>query len=293
MSLIELKTFLAVIDARGVSSAAVNLNMTQPAITKRLKNLKMSFEIETLYTRKNGEFIISEEAKILIPFAQNVVALAQNAKKEIKSYTNGVEGKIFIGAGTTWSLGSLPKALAKTSEKFPKLEIDLNIEAPDLLLNKLSENKMDIIFARRPENISNFDFIHLRTDKFLIFASSLHPIFEKDISVKDLSKYKWTMNSAAKQTEDIFFNWFNSRNLEKPVISLKTNSLRLALKVVENSSMLLFTTSPVYSAPDSTSLSQINIKDFNLMRDSGIITRKGYKSYFLEELLENIKECST
>ena len=290
MSLIELKTFLAVIEARGVSSGAVNLNMTQPAITKRLKNLKMSFKIETLYTRKNGEFIISEEAKILIPFAQNVVALAQNAKKEIKSYTSGVEGKIFIGAGTTWSLGNLPKALAKTSEKFPKLEIDLNIEAPDLLLNKLSENKMDIIFARKPENISNFDFIHLRTDKFLIFASSSHPIFKKDISVDDLSKYKWTMNSAAKQTEDIFFNWFNSRNIKKPVISLKTNSLRIALKVVENSSMLLFTASPVYSAPDSTSLSQIKIKDFNLIRDTGIITRKGYKSFFLQELLENIQE---
>ena len=290
MSLIELKTFLAVIEAKGVSSGAVNLNMTQPAITKRLKNLKMSFEIETLFTRKNGEFIISEEAKILIPFAQNVVALAQNAKKEIKSYTSGVEGKIFIGAGTTWSLGNLPKALAKTSEKFPKLEIDLNIEAPDLLLNKLSENKMDIIFARRPENISNFDFIHLRTDKFLIFASSSHPIFKKDISVEDLSKYKWTMNSAAKQTEDIFFNWFNSRNIKKPVISLKTNSLRIALKVVENSSMLLFTASPVYSTPDITSLSQISIKDFNLIRDTGIITRKGYKSFFLQELLENIQE---
>ena len=290
MSLIELKTFLAVIEAKGVSSGAVNLNMTQPAITKRLKNLKMSFEIETLFTRKNGEFIISEEAKILIPFAQNVVALAQNAKKEIKSYTSGVEGKIFIGAGTTWSLGNLPKALAKTSEKFPKLEIDLNIEAPDLLLNKLSENKMDIIFARRPENVSNFDFIHLRTDKFLIFASSSHPIFKKDISVEDLSKYKWTMNSAAKQTEDIFFNWFNSRNIKKPVISLKTNSLRIALKVVENSSMLLFTASPVYSTPDITSLSQISIKDFNLIRDTGIITRKGYKSFFLQELLENIQE---
>ena len=107
---------MAVIDARGVSSAAVNLNMTQPAITKRLKNLKMSFEIDTLYTRKNGEFIISEEAKLLIPFAQNVVALSENAKKEIQNYTSGVKGKIFIGAGTTWSLGNLPIALAKTSE---------------------------------------------------------------------------------------------------------------------------------------------------------------------------------
>ena len=289
MSLIELKTFLAVIESRGVSSAANSLNMTQPAITKRLKNLKISFEIENLYTRKNGEFIISEEAKLLIPFAQNVVALEENAKKEVKNYTNGVKGKIFIGAGTTWSLGNFPKALAKTSEKFPELEIDLNIEAPDLLLNKLSQNKMDIIFARRPQNLSNFDFIHIRTDKFLIFASSSHPIFDKDISVKSLSEYKWTMNSAAKQTEDIFFNWFSSRNIEKPVISLKTNSLRLALKVVQNSLMLLFTASPVDLAPDSSSLSQIKIKDFNLKRGTGVITRKGYKSYFLEELLKNIK----
>ncbi|MBL6847314.1 MAG: LysR family transcriptional regulator [Alphaproteobacteria bacterium] len=289
MSLIELKTFLAVIEARGVSSAAISLNMTQPAITKRLKNLRNSFEIETLFTRKSGEFHISEEAKLLIPFAQNLIALAENAKKEIKNYTNGVKGKISIGAGTTWSLGNLPKGLAKTAEKFPELEIDLNIEAPDLLLNKLSKNKMDIIFARKPENLCNFDFIHLRTDQFLIFASSSHPIFEKDISLKDLSKYKWTMNTAAKQTEDIFFNWFHSRNIEKPVISLKTNSLRLALKVVENSKMLLFTTSPIYSAPDSFNLTQIKINDFNLKRDTGIITRKGYKSYFLVELLKNIK----
>ena len=74
------------------------------------------------------------------------------------------------------------------------------------------------------------------------------------------------------------------------MISLKTNSLRLALKVVQNSSMLLFTASPVDLAPDTSSLSQIKIKDFNLKRDTGIITRKGYKSHFLEELLKNIRK---
>jgi len=121
----------------------------------------------------------------------------------------------------------------------------------------------------------------------LIFASSSHPIFKNKIKINDLTKYKWTMNSAAKQTEDLFFNWFRSRNIPKPKISLKTNSLRLALKVVENSSMLLFTASPVFSAPDSAKLSHVVIEDFDLNRDTGIITRKGYKSVFLNELLEN------
>ena len=119
---------------------------------------------------------------------------------------------------------------------------------------KIYSRILDIIFATKPENLDNFNFIHLRTDKFLIFAASSHPIFQTKIKINDLTKYKWTMNSAAKQTEDLFFNWFKSRNIPRPIISLKTNSLRLALKVVENSSMLLFTASPVYSAPDSAKL---------------------------------------
>ena len=290
MSLIELKTFLAVIDYKGVTPAARELNITQPAITKRLINLKNFFGINTLYSRKNGEFVVSEEAKLLLPYARNVIALSDNAKKEIKNYSYGFKGRINIGAGTTWSLGEFPKVLAKTSEKFPDLEIDLNVQAPDLLLSKLTKNEMDIIFARKPENLDNFNFIHLRTDKFLIFAASSHPIFQTTIKINDLTKYKWTMNSAAKQTEDLFFNWFKSRNIPRPIISLKTNSLRLALKVVENSSMLLFTASPVYSAPDSAKLSPVKVDEFDLNRDTGIITRKGYKSTFLEELLKNLSD---
>ena len=109
MSLIELKTFLAVIDYKGVTPAARELNITQPAITKRLINLKNFFGINTLYSRKNGEFVVSEEAKLLLPYARNVIALSDNAKKEIKNYSYGFKGKINIGAGTTWSLGEFPK----------------------------------------------------------------------------------------------------------------------------------------------------------------------------------------
>ena len=76
MSLIELKTFLAVIDYKGVTPAAKELNITQPAITKRLINLKNFFGINTLYSRKNGEFVVSEEAKLLLPYARNVIALS-------------------------------------------------------------------------------------------------------------------------------------------------------------------------------------------------------------------------
>ena len=43
MNLIELKTFLTVIEEKGISAAALKLNITQPAVTKRLENLKHSW----------------------------------------------------------------------------------------------------------------------------------------------------------------------------------------------------------------------------------------------------------
>ena len=144
MSLIELKTFLAVIEARGVSSAAINLNMTQPAITKRLKNLKMYFEIENLYTRKNGEFIIGEEAKLLLPFAQNVVALEENAKNEIKNYTHGIKGKIFIGAGTTLSLGDLPVFSPVNTIKEPPFP---NFPSEFLMASSTNSNSFKFLYT--------------------------------------------------------------------------------------------------------------------------------------------------
>ena len=43
MNLVELKTFLTVIEEKGITAASKRLNITQPAITKRLDNLKVSF----------------------------------------------------------------------------------------------------------------------------------------------------------------------------------------------------------------------------------------------------------
>ena len=67
--------FIYIIRYKRISSFVVNFYVI---------NLKNFFGINTLYSRKNGEFVVSEEAKLLLPYARNVIALSDNAKKEIK-----------------------------------------------------------------------------------------------------------------------------------------------------------------------------------------------------------------
>ncbi|MAQ06702.1 MAG: hypothetical protein CMN50_03250 [SAR116 cluster bacterium] len=288
MNLIEVKTFLSVIKENGITAAAKSLNVTQPAVTKRLENLKNYFGISELFKRNSGNFSVSDEAKILIPYAKNLVALAETAKNEIGDQISGKKGKVFIGSGSSWTLSNLPSALSKTLESFPNLSIDVNVDSPDTLLKKLTDNEIDILFARRPENLEHFDYINLRTDKFIILASSKHPLRGKNINLNDLSNYKWCIATTASQTKSLFDNWFSSRNLKKPEISLSTNSLRMGLNSLKNSSSLLFTTLKATETISDKSIEILDIKDFDIYRDTGVITRKGYNSSFFQTLLENI-----
>ena len=118
MNLIEVKTFLSVIKENGITAAAKSLNVTQPAVTKRLENLKIILELVNYLKGILEIFSVSDEAKILIPYAKNLVALAETAKNEIGDQISGKKGKVFIGSGSSWTLSNLPSALSKTLESF-------------------------------------------------------------------------------------------------------------------------------------------------------------------------------
>ena len=288
MNLIELKTFLTVIEENGITAAATRLNLTQPAVSKRLENLKQSFGIKNLFNRDSGSLTVSKDAEILIPYAKNIVALAENAKNEVINYSKGTKGKIYIGTGASWTLSILPAAIAKTLDQFPDLVIDLNVDVPDTQLKKLANNKIDILFARKPENLSFYDYKPLRNDSFIVMSSSNHPLSKKQVSLEDLVSFRWAISTTAKQTQELFFNLFNSRGLPQPLISLSTNSLHMALNSLVNSELLLFTTINTLENYKSNAYSKINIKDFEISRETGVITRKGYKSVFYKNLMENL-----
>lgn len=288
MNLIELKTFLTVIEENGITAAANRLNLTQPAVSKRLENLKQSFGIKNLFNRDSGSLKVSKDAEILIPYAKNIVALAENAKNEVINYSKGTKGKIYIGTGASWTLSILPAAIAKTLDQFPDLIIDLNVDVPDKQLKKLANNKIDILFARKPEKLSFYDYKPLRNDSFIVMSSSNHPLSKKQVSLEDLVSFRWAISTTAKQTQELFFNLFNSRGLPQPLISLSTNSLHMALNSLVNSELLLFTTINTLENYKSSAYSKINIKDFEISRETGVITRKGYKSVFYKNLMENL-----
>lgn len=289
MNLIELKTFLTVIEEKGITAAAKRLNLTQPAISKRLENLKFTFGIKNLFTRVSGQLVISKDAKVIVPYAKNIIALVENAKSEVDNYSLGKKGFVTIGSGAGWITGNLPFAVAKTIEEYPYIKVDFNVDSPDLQLSKLSDNKIDILFARKPENLNNYAYKTLRKDKYVVIASKNHPLAYKEVKLEELINFNFAIATTSQQTEDLFFNCFSSNGILKPNISISTNSLRMGLNCLYKSSLLLFTQANIFESYNDPGLTIIKIKNFNITRETGVITRKGYQSLFFDKLMENLE----
>ena len=136
------------------------------------------------------------------------------------------------------------------------------------------------MFARKPQNEEFFYFEPLKVDKFIVMASTKHPLANKKISLKELSNYKWAISTTAKQTQELFFNLFSSKDLPSPTISFSTNSLNVALNSLLNSTLLLFTTHNTLEIFQSEKFCKIEISDFDVSRETGLIIRQGYTSNF-------------
>lgn len=100
MELRTLGYFVAVVDAGSVSAAADVVRVTQPAISRQLRQLENELGIE-LFARRAGRLRLSAAGRQFLPHAQDVLRRAESARDAARSYAAGRLERITISAPTT------------------------------------------------------------------------------------------------------------------------------------------------------------------------------------------------
>jgi len=103
MELRVLQYFLAVARENSISGAAEFLHLSQPTLSRQLKELEEELG-KQLFIRGNRRITLTEEGMILRKRAEEVIELIQKAEDEIAASDDMLAGDIFIGAGETLSL---------------------------------------------------------------------------------------------------------------------------------------------------------------------------------------------
>ncbi len=148
ITLDQLSTFLAVVRLGGVSRAADGLHLTQPAVSARIRALEAALGTE-VFERTAGGMHLTRRGELLVSYAQQVEHLTDMVARDVAT-PDGVEGRLRLGVSETIAQCWLPDLIARLHDRYPKLEIEFNVDISTNLRAGLLERRIDLAILLGP-----------------------------------------------------------------------------------------------------------------------------------------------
>ena len=147
----KLKIFHAVAEAGSFTSATVNLNLSQSAISRQIQSLEDDLKVK-LFERHARGLTLTENGEYVFKTAHDVITKLREVETSLGDKKNKPSGKLtvttFVSFGTTW----LTPRIQEFMQLNPEIEIELIFDDKEL---DLSTRQADIgIWARRPKQLN-------------------------------------------------------------------------------------------------------------------------------------------
>jgi DNA-binding transcriptional LysR family regulator len=277
MDLRQLEYFLRVAQRRNISTAASELNITQPTLTKSIKLLEDQLGVK-LFDRLPRGVALTSFGTTLLRHAESIHVQMKDAGDEITALRNGTFGSVRIGAGPAWLRRHLPVAVARVIAKHPDIRIQIDGSFDETLLRSLRQGELDFVVAEipSPEDRQNFDVMPLTADKLGVCCRSGHPLAaRRNVKMRDLLLFPWLKPPRLTRAQSRLNALFTANDLPPPKATVESGSLGLLLNVLKQSDALTYMVSKTLLTPEGEGLVMLTVPGLMLSREAGIITRRG------------------
>jgi DNA-binding transcriptional LysR family regulator len=148
MRLSQIRDFLAVVDAGSIRAAARSLDLSQPALTKSLRQLEQELGA-VLVTRSVRGALPTAQGRAFLARARAVSADLRRAREEIAQMNGAREGSLAIGSAPGPALGLLPDALVQLNARWPLAAVRIIDISPPEVLPALRDGSVDLALSVR------------------------------------------------------------------------------------------------------------------------------------------------
>jgi NitT/TauT family transport system substrate-binding protein len=200
MEVYQIRVFLEVARHLSFTEASDVLNLTQPAVSAKIKSLET--ELGTpLFHRLGRKIQLTDVGEFLLENGPKLIDLENDLLQEIEHIKKGKSGIIKIGCTSEIGNGWLPTKLFAYRQKYPNLQIQCNIfDSVELLYRSIINNETDIGFSDiNFADVAEISSISIASIRYSLFVSAHHPLAHKKwLSLSDLKHHPWVlMNSEA------------------------------------------------------------------------------------------------
>jgi DNA-binding transcriptional LysR family regulator len=145
----HLQAFEHVVETGSFSAAAERLNLSQPAVSLRIRQLER--RVGTRLVERCGRRVQPTAAgRALIPHVRAIAEAVAGAAAAVAPHADEVRGRVRLGTGATACIYLLPPVLRELRRRFPLLDIVVATGNTHDILRGLEENNIDVALVTLP-----------------------------------------------------------------------------------------------------------------------------------------------
>jgi DNA-binding transcriptional LysR family regulator len=212
-SLNSLIVFNEVVKHRSFSKATEALFISQPAVTKHIRDLELKLGLK-LIERGGGRFTLTETGRILLKYTHKISSHLMEAENALGSLQKDHYGLLKIGTIESYSKCLMPKLLSGFQTSFPHFKIALDVGNSEEIEKSLHAYKNDLGLIGVTKVSSRFESIPFLKEELVLIVSPDHPLAKrKKVSLKEIGEYPFIIRAKGSTGRKILLQAFKDLNI--------------------------------------------------------------------------------
>jgi LysR family transcriptional regulator, benzoate and cis,cis-muconate-responsive activator of ben and cat genes len=177
MELRHLRYFVAVAEEQNVTRAAVRLHVSQPPLSRQIRNLEDELGI-ALFNRYANALRLTEAGRAFLAEARIILRRAEAAVEMAKAVAGGKRGEIHVGYAPSLTVEILPRALRHFRESNPGVRVELHDLSTEGMLRGLNDGKLNVAMMVQvaPKILTGLIFEELQRLPVCVAMLPAHPL---------------------------------------------------------------------------------------------------------------------
>ncbi|ARC86440.1 bacterial regulatory helix-turn-helix, lysR family protein [Clostridium argentinense CDC 2741] len=289
MSIRNLTYFVEVAKEKNFTRAANNLHLSQPALSKVIKNLENDLKVQ-LIDRQGKQFKLTDAGEI---FYNNCETALETINKELEKLYDSVnfqKGKIIVGIPPVIGTAIFPTLLSNFKKTYPDIEIILIEGGANIIKDMIEEGEVDIGVVMLPFQSEQFHAIPMIYSESKLVVHKSHKFADREtVRLEEIKNENFVILSEEYMLYNQIISACKLKGFEPKIIFKSTQWDFLAEMVSINEGITILPAS-IIKVFKSNEIRSVSIVDPELPWNIGMIIKKNkYISYAMRTFIDFVK----
>ena len=200
----QMEALIFLVEERSFSRAAKRMLLTQPALTKNIRNVEDCLGVKVVH-RSSAGVSLTPEGKIFYDYAQRIMRLRKEAAEKILQLHENAGGDIYLAASTIPATYILPRALSDFKKEYADIRIFMKTEDSEEVMNMVLDREVEVgCIGKKPQNAKLMSE-PVWPDRLILVVPKGHRWTRRGaVNLSELLKEPFVLREKGSATRDVF-----------------------------------------------------------------------------------------